>query len=134
MLQGILEHTCLEGEFLNMQSPRGFHSKKLFLKSPMRPFTLTYGGNVNQTSGSTVNQGTNGNFWSIGANSSTNARNLNFNGSNVNPENNNYKSNGFSVRCVSSYRIPKPHFLELIFLPSYLKCFRYHSFTIIMFH
>ena len=60
---------------------------------------LTYGGAVDQTSGSTVLQGTGGYFWSLGANSSTYARYLHFGGSNVSPENDYYKSYGFSVRC-----------------------------------
>lgn len=50
------------------------------------------------TSGALTNMGSNGNYWSYGSNSQTNARNLNFNSGNVNPLNNNQRSNGFSVR------------------------------------
>lgn len=49
-------------------------------------------------SGALTNMGSNGNYWSFGSNSQTNARNLNFNSGNVNPLNNNNRSNGFSVR------------------------------------
>ena len=49
-------------------------------------------------SGSLTNMGSNGNYWSFAGNSQTNARNLNFNSGNVNPLNNNNRSNGFSVR------------------------------------
>ncbi|MBQ3271288.1 hypothetical protein IJH10_01640 [Candidatus Saccharibacteria bacterium] len=65
------------------------------------PFSLPYSGNVNRESGATVNQATNGNFWSAAPSSTTNSRNLNFNGTNVWPENDNYRTNGFSVRCVA---------------------------------
>ena len=48
------------------------------------------------------NQGSNGHYWSSTANSSANnAYNLNFNTSNINPQNNNNKGHGFSVRCVA---------------------------------
>ncbi|MGM9780166.1 MAG: hypothetical protein ACI3ZD_17805 [Prevotella sp.] len=48
------------------------------------------------------NVGSNGNYWSAGPNSNTNGCNLNFNSSNVNPQNNNNRANGFSVRPVSA--------------------------------
>lgn len=46
------------------------------------------------------NRGTNGNYWSSSYNSATNAYNLNFNSSTVNPQNNNNRRNGFTVRAV----------------------------------
>lgn len=49
-------------------------------------------------SGGLANMGGNGNYWVCAPNSQTNARNLNFNSGNVNPLNNNNRSNGFSVR------------------------------------
>ena len=55
-------------------------------------------GNYNGTS--LNNRGTNGNYWSASFNSATNAYNLNFNSSNVNPQNNNNRRNGRSVRPV----------------------------------
>ena len=55
-------------------------------------------GYRNRTSGALTNMGSNGNYWSCSPNSQTNARNLNFNSSNVNPLNNNNRANGFSVR------------------------------------
>jgi len=56
------------------------------------------GGNGN---GSSVNNaGSNGYYWSSTWNSTTNAYNMNFNSSNVWPQNNNNKNNGFAVRCV----------------------------------
>ena len=56
----------------------------------------------NRNGGSTNNQGSNGNYWSSVANNNNNAYNLNLNSSNVNPQNNNNKWNGFSVRCVAN--------------------------------
>ncbi|MBQ3305909.1 hypothetical protein IJH02_00520 [Candidatus Saccharibacteria bacterium] len=56
----------------------------------------------NRNGSSTNNQGSNGNYWSSTANSSTNAYNLNLNSSSVNPQNNNNKYNGLTVRCVAS--------------------------------
>ncbi len=46
------------------------------------------------------NRGTNGNYWSASFNDSTNAYNLNFNSSNVNPQNNNNRYRGLTVRPV----------------------------------
>ena len=57
------------------------------------------GGNRNNGDGSLNNQGGNGNYWSSSP-SGTNASNLNFNGSTVNPANTNNRANGFSVRCL----------------------------------
>ena len=45
-------------------------------------------------------RGTDGYYWSSGYYSATNAYNLNFNSSTVNPQNNNNRRNGFSVRAV----------------------------------
>lgn len=61
------------------------------------PFT----GNYNWQNGNLNNRGTNGNFWSSTPNSKPNAYNLNFNSTNVNPQNNNNKVNGLTVRCVA---------------------------------
>ena len=59
---------------------------------------LPAAGNRN---GTTVNNaGSNGNYWSSTYNNSNNARNLNFNSGNVNPQNNNNRYNGQSVRLV----------------------------------
>ena len=49
------------------------------------------------------NEGTNGNYWSSTPNETNNAYNLNFNDGNVNPENNNDRTNGQSVRPVRIY-------------------------------
>jgi hypothetical protein len=46
------------------------------------------------------NRGTNGYYWSASFNDSTNAYNLNFNSSNVNPQNNNNRYRGLTVRPV----------------------------------
>lgn len=64
-------------------------------------FLGLYSGNSNATGGLN-NQGGNGNFWSSTSNSLTNARNLNFNATNANPQNNNNKFNGFTVRCLKT--------------------------------
>ena len=55
-------------------------------------------GNYNGTT--LNNRGSNGNYWASKLNSSTNGRNLNFNSSDVNPQNNNNRFNGFTVRPV----------------------------------
>lgn len=54
--------------------------------------------------GNLNNAGTNGNYWSSTLNSDNtdNAYNLNFNSGNVNPQNNNNRYNGFSVRPLSA--------------------------------
>ncbi len=49
--------------------------------------------------GTSVNNvGSNGNYWSASYNTSNNAYNVNFNDSNLNPQNNNNRYNGFAVR------------------------------------
>ncbi len=63
-------------------------------------FFFPASGNYNGTS--LNNRGTNGNYWSATFNSETNARNLNFNSSSVNPTNNNNRRNGFTVRAVQN--------------------------------
>ena len=55
-------------------------------------------GNYNGSSHN--NEGSNGNYWSSVLNSADNAYNLNFNSTGVNPQNNNNRYNGFSVRAV----------------------------------
>ena len=57
-------------------------------------------GYRNNNNGQLNNVGNNGNYWS-GSPNGTNGYNLNFNNGNVNPANNNNRSNGFSVRCVA---------------------------------
>ena len=56
--------------------------------------------NRNYASGLLNDAGTWGNYWSSVQNDSNNAYDMNFNNGNLNPNNNNYKTNGFSVRCV----------------------------------
>lgn len=60
-------------------------------------------GNRNNGSGGFNNVGSNGNYWSFAPISQTNARNLNFNSGNINPLNNNNRSNGFSVRASRAF-------------------------------
>ena len=64
-------------------------------------FTAFPGGYRNYNNGAFNNMGNNGNWWSSTEYSSTNAwnRNLNYNNSDVNRNNNN-KQNGFSLRLV----------------------------------
>ena len=64
-------------------------------------FGFPRSGNYNYNSGGLNNRGSNGYFWSSRSNSATNSYNLNFNASNLNPQNNNNKGNGFAVRCVA---------------------------------
>ena len=54
-----------------------------------------------RTTGAFGNRGSDGNFWTSGAYSGVNARYLNFNGVNVWPESDYYKTFGFSVRCLA---------------------------------
>lgn len=54
-------------------------------------------GNRNRTSGGLNNVGSNGNWWTFAPNSKTNARNLNFNSTAVNPLNTNNRANGYAV-------------------------------------
>ena len=65
------------------------------------PFSLPFSGRVNETNGATVVQGSNGSFWGAGADSATNARRLYFNSANnVGLEGNDYKTRGYSIRCL----------------------------------
>lgn len=60
-------------------------------------------GYRNNSNGSLNNVGSNGYVWLSSANSQNNAYNLNFNSSNVNPQNNNNRANGNSVRPVQAF-------------------------------
>ena len=69
---------------------------------PVRTFTKRgahkeAAGNRNRTSGALNNVGSNGNWWTFSPNNQTNARNLNFNSTAVNPLNTNNRANGYSV-------------------------------------
>lgn len=66
-----------------------------------RSFALPAAGYRNNSSGTSNNQGSNGNYWSSSV-SGTNARNVNFNSGTVNGNTNN-RANGFSVRCVQVF-------------------------------
>lgn len=59
----------------------------------------TAAGNRNNGDASLNNLGANGNYWSSSV-TGTNAFNLNFNSSAVNPANNNNRANGLTVRCL----------------------------------
>ncbi|MBR3264191.1 hypothetical protein IKF94_03115 [Candidatus Saccharibacteria bacterium] len=54
-----------------------------------------------RTTGAFSYRGAAGYFWSSGAYSGVNARNLNFGGAVVWPESSTYKTGGFSVRCLA---------------------------------
>ena len=57
------------------------------------------GGNWN---GNSNDVASNGNYWSSTVNDDNNAFNFNFDvDGNVNPDNNDNRNNGFSVRCVA---------------------------------
>jgi uncharacterized protein (TIGR02145 family) len=62
------------------------------------------GGNRNNSDASLNNQGSNGNYWSSSV-SGTNASNLNFNSTAVNPANANNRANGLTVRCLKDLQI-----------------------------
>jgi len=62
--------------------------------------SLLLAGNRNNSNGSLNNVGTNGNYWSSTV-SGTNSRNLNFNSSNANMNDNN-RANGLAVRCLKN--------------------------------
>ena len=61
-------------------------------------FKQPVAGYRNNSNGTLINVGSNGNYWSSSV-SGTNARNLNFNSSNANMNSNN-RANGFSARCI----------------------------------
>jgi hypothetical protein len=63
-------------------------------------FLIPASGNRN-TSGTLNNLGTNGYYWGASP-SSTSGRNLNFNGTTVNPANTNNRQNAYPVRCVKN--------------------------------
>ncbi|MDR1882783.1 MAG: hypothetical protein LBR26_08395 [Prevotella sp.] len=58
-------------------------------------------GNRNNSTGALNNLGVNGYAWSSSADAA-NGRNLNFNGTTVNPANSNNRANGFPARCVKN--------------------------------
>ena len=60
-------------------------------------------GYRNNSSGALNNVGSNGYSGSVVPTSTNNGRNLNFNSTNVNPLNNNNRSNGFAVRPVQEF-------------------------------
>lgn len=66
-------------------------------------------GYRNYSNGTRNNVGNNGNYWSAVPNSTNNGRNLNFNSGNVNPVNNNNRSNGFSARPVQAFAWAVPY-------------------------
>ena len=65
------------------------------------PFSLPYSGYVRRILGATRAQATGGYFWSAAPTSTTNSRYLAFHGTGVWPEHGDYRTQGFSVRCVS---------------------------------
>jgi len=71
-------------------------------------------GNRNNTNGALNNRGNNGNYWSSTENGS-NAYNLNFDSSVVNPANNTNRTNGFSVRCIAALNTKCCFNFELLF-------------------
>jgi len=78
-----------------------FEDDYFILKCEIGMFTsLLLAGNRNNSNGSLNNVGTNGNYWSSTV-SGTNSRNLNFNSSNANMNDNN-RANGLTVRCLKN--------------------------------
>ena len=65
------------------------------------PLSFLRSGYYGWSNGARNNRGSYGYCWGSRAASGTNAYNLNFNLNNFNPQNNNNKGNGFSVRCVA---------------------------------
>ena len=69
-------------------------------------FGVCFGPAAGNRNGAGVNNGgSNGNYWSASPNGAGNARNVNFNSGNVNPQNNNNRRNGFSVRLVRVFKM-----------------------------
>jgi hypothetical protein len=91
---------------------KGLFEQQLFGQQIQRLLFLALpGGNYN---GGFNNLGNNANWWSATENDASNAwnRNLNYNNSQVNRNNNN-KTNGFSLRCVRDLlirEVPGGHF------------------------
>ena len=80
-----------------------FSSLLAIVKGCDRKGFFACSGNGNGTSWN--NRGANGNYWSSSFNSARNAYNLNFNSGGVNPQNNNNRYNGFSLRPVQHLSI-----------------------------
>ena len=59
---------------------------------------------MDRTTGAFSYRGSGGAFWSSGANSGVFARGLDFYGASAWPENNTYKTYGFSVRCLANHK------------------------------
>ena len=85
-------HYIFEGDTITVTCNNGYTWNGTFF--PASGFRRSSDGTLN-------NVGSNGYCWSSAANSQDNAYNLNFNSGNVNPQNNNNRANGFSVRPVS---------------------------------
>ena len=62
---------------------------------------LIFSGNRNWNDGTMNSQGTNAYYWSTTSNT-TNAYNLNFNTSNINPADYGTRGAGFSLRCIKN--------------------------------
>ena len=86
----------------NLGHVASLHQKNGVIKTEV---IFPLAGYRNQSDGSLNNRGSNGNYWSSSPNGS-NAYNLNFNSSNVNPANNNNRANGLTVRCVKDLLAP----------------------------
>ena len=71
-----------------------------FLKIHSTPYNFPYAGHV--LNGSLDYVGSYGNYWSRTAKSGTVAYDLFFSSSNVGPAYNDYRYNGFPVRCVAT--------------------------------
>ena len=93
-----LSHTSMrEDKANNVDAPSPVCKKQAAL--------IPASGNRNNNNGTMNNVGSNGNYWSSTPNSATNGYNLNFNSGNVNPSNNNNRTNGFPVRCVGAFTV-----------------------------
>ena len=99
-----LQWLCVVGRFLGLLSARpllsvaGWRTGVCFCSLPMS-------GNYNYNNGDVNNVGNNGNWWSATSGSqSAYAHNLEFNAGNLNPQNDNFRGNGLTVRCVQASR------------------------------
>ena len=67
-----------------------------------QPLSFFRSGYYNWESASRYGRDSYGDYWESRIYSATNSNNLNFNSTNLNPQNGNNRGNGFSVRCVSA--------------------------------
>lgn len=90
-----------KGSFPRRPVPQGITARRGESQAVALLLTCVFLAAAGYRNGASVNNvGSNGNYWSSSVNNENNAYNVNFNSGNLNPQNNNNRYNGFSVRLV----------------------------------